>query len=491
MTISVRDLFSRQDIPGEIISLRDSLANHSKGLQMSLREAHEFFLKLVDGNGFERGCKHENDEEIELGEHYKQGVGQVLPSWVSVHDDETRTLEGIVNVSKAPHHDFPFSPWHTRYDWIFFVLLDKQYTYLHSPANHKDIGIDGAENVHLIECEWDTAYFPSYAWPQEGDRVWLVGRWIYDCGHVSKKDRHRTEIHPIKAIATFRADAVKLPGNSGPTLVNNAVLYIGSKGGYWDQPINDRDYAFDLYLPSILYKDAKVEPKWTVKAMTPGLPVQPKITPFPADAPRALRVVIPLKGIHPELAVQYGVIISAGWSDPYGTEAKKVKRVRVTIEKIIKKVYDFDDFYRPWDVYVGINGRWQAFKSPRDEIEASLNYSVDLDVVSESYYGNKIEITVSGRQLRETDSLMGDDIEVTWQQIESTNTVVKDHVKYRLMQGFLSLPDYTLAYAGLKGQAAIDNAQISTFRRTHCGTGRFTQPSPENDYLIRYRIEDL
>jgi len=506
MSISMRNLFSRRGIDGEIISLSNSIANHYQGLQMSLREAHEFFLRLVDGNGFTRGCKRGNDDVVYVEDYGFIEVGKVMPSWVSVRDDETRTLEGIVKISRAPHRDFPFKPWHKNYDWTFSVRLDKQYTYLHSPVNRE--AFDGAENLHLIECEWDTAYFPSWAWPQEGDRVWLVGRWIYDCGHLYDK-QHRTEIHPIKAIATFRADAVKLPGNSGPTLVNNAILYIGRKGGYWDQPINDRDYAFDLYLPSILYKEAKVEPKWTVKAMTGAspspvamtgaLPVQPRITPFPADAPRALRVVIPLKGIHPH-PDEYGVIISAGWSDPYGTEAKKVKRVRVTIKKIIKKVYDIHvereqtitslhDKYLKWDVYVGINGRWQAFESPEGEIETSLNYSVDLDLVSESYYGNKIEITVSGRQLRAIDRLMGHNIGVTWQEVESLDKIA--YVKEKITEGFRSLGAGAFEQDERVGEDTIDNERISTFRRTHCGIGGFAQNSPRNDYEIHYRIEDL
>ena len=44
MSMSMRDLFSRQGIAGEVISLRHSLANHPEGLQMSLREAHRRLL---------------------------------------------------------------------------------------------------------------------------------------------------------------------------------------------------------------------------------------------------------------------------------------------------------------------------------------------------------------------------------------------------------------------------------------------------------------
>jgi hypothetical protein len=164
------------------------------------------------------------------------------------------------------------------------------------------------------------------------------------------------------------------------------------------------------------------------------------------------------------------------------------------IKKAYDRVYDPDTHhtnvvYLPWDVYVGINGRWQAFKSPGGEIETFLNYSVDLDLVSESYYGNKIEITVCGRQLRAIDRLMDRDIGVTWQQIESTTDII--YLKERMEQGFGLLEPDAFERGVLRGLDAIDNERISTFRRTHCGIGGFGQNSPKNDYEIHYRIEDL
>lgn len=83
MSISMRELFSRQDIAGEIISLRNSLANHPQGLQMSLREAHGRLLELNAGDGFSRGCRRPGKLEIDLGFDRKD-VGVVLPAWVPV-----------------------------------------------------------------------------------------------------------------------------------------------------------------------------------------------------------------------------------------------------------------------------------------------------------------------------------------------------------------------------------------------------------------------
>src|SRR4051812_49257890 len=83
MSISMRDLFGRQRIAGEIISLRRSLANHPDGLNMSLREAHRRLLTLANGDGFSRGCRQPRSLEIDfvIG---KYEVGVVIPEWVPI-----------------------------------------------------------------------------------------------------------------------------------------------------------------------------------------------------------------------------------------------------------------------------------------------------------------------------------------------------------------------------------------------------------------------
>ena len=336
MTISVKELFGRQGIEGEVISVRNSLANHPDGIKMGLREAHLRLLTLADGNGVARGCRRPGSLTLGVPGIFEKDVGLELPGWVPVAGEtqvvrdntsgetiirfredfagETRTVEGILARSHITYTDFPFRPWHTFYDWNFHVRVDRQYTYLHSPTNVLDD--DG-----LIECEWDTAFLPDWAWPQDGSRVWMVGRWIYDCGHPTANG-HKSEIHPPKALVSFRSEAVQFDGNQGPVRANQAVLFIGRDGGYWRQPINDQNYAFDLYLPPKPYEEAV--PVLKTEPQTGALPVQPQFTPFPAGAPRALRVVIPLKGVepHPE---NYGAIISAGWSDPRRTESAAVR----------------------------------------------------------------------------------------------------------------------------------------------------------------------
>ncbi len=208
MTVSIKDLFSRQDFAlsagqryGEFISVRNSLENHFQGLAIGLREAYRRFLTPADGNGCARGCHSE-----QCGDETQTIAGDLahaVPSWVSVHDHETRTIEGILTISKVTHTDFPLKPWHTYYDWNFLIRVDRQYTYLHSVSNIEDYGVElNGEKIGIIECEWDTAFLPRWVWPQDGDRIWMVGRWIYDCGHPTSYG-YKTEIHPPKGCGFF------------------------------------------------------------------------------------------------------------------------------------------------------------------------------------------------------------------------------------------------------------------------------------------------
>ncbi len=486
MSISMRELFSRQGIAGEIISLHNSLANHPEGLKLGLREAYERLLMPADGDGFARGCRRPGALTI-LG----KDVGLEIPGWVPIVGEtalvrdhtsgktifrfkedfagETRTVEGILARSHVTHTDFPFQPWHAFYDWNFHVRPDKQYTYLNSPANkHNDTG------ELEIECEWDTAFLPSWAWPQDGDRVWIVGRWIYDCGHP-ETNGHRSEIHPPKAIVSYRTEAVQFQENSGPTRANQAILFIGRDGGYWRQPINDQDYAFDLYLPPKPYAEAV--PVLKVEPQTGALPVQPQFTPFPVGVPSALRVVIPLKGVNPH-PDNYGAIISGGWSDPHRTENVQVKRFRVTVEEILMDANLDPTDTDEWYVYVGVNGRWKIFED-LGGASHKLNYSVDLDL----HPSDQIHITACGREADEINGLMGRPTGLSWADV-SAREQGEDTAK-KIRNGFLSL--------GLSLDPFIENEDIGLFSHFHPpqALNTVTLASSEKNYRLRYRIEAI
>jgi hypothetical protein len=182
-----------------------------------------------------------------------------------------------------------------------------------------------------MEVEWDSASLmdegegfqriwgavPEFVWPAVGDRVWVEGRWIFDCGHpgvpaaaaVRTYVKYSTEIHPPRALVAFRLNHPALdsfpvprtsapnfpapqsylpvtgepattlpPGvpNSGPTNVpvTEADIYVSGNGGGANDlcmilalngsncvfghtspvlPVNSRNYAFDIYPPGTDY----------------------------------------------------------------------------------------------------------------------------------------------------------------------------------------------------------------------------------------------
>jgi hypothetical protein len=95
-----------------------------------------------------------------------------------------------------------------------------------------------------MEVEWDNASYmdehegfqriwgavPEFVWPAVGDRVWVAGRWIFDCGHPNPPGadpydpryvKFSTEIHPPRALVTFRLnhpalDSFVVPRPSAP-----------------------------------------------------------------------------------------------------------------------------------------------------------------------------------------------------------------------------------------------------------------------------------
>lgn len=208
---------------------------------------------------------------------------------------------------------------HFSHDFTIKVIPDPAYHYLLSSF----VNTDGSIGVHTdMEVEWDSASLmdekegferiwgavPEFVWPTVGDRVWVSGRWIFDCGHDDSSDvahvQFSTEIHPPRALVAFRLNhpaldsfptprvsapnfpapqsylpvtgqPVTLPPdapNSGPTNVpvTEADIFVSGNGGAANDlcsitavpcaghtgpilPVNDRNYVFDIYPPGTGY----------------------------------------------------------------------------------------------------------------------------------------------------------------------------------------------------------------------------------------------
>lgn len=203
---------------------------------------------------------------------------------------------------------------------------------------------------HLdMEVEWDNASVmkvnddddrtwgavPEFVWPAVGDRVWVEGRWIFDCGHPNvpkavpdkKYVQWSTEIHPPRALVTFRMNHPALsslgslfseswlPVTGAPTLnpsgkpssdpthvpVTEADIFVSGNGGGANDlcmltPVNgspgingscafghtnpviqvsDHNYVFDIYPPGTNYDPALlVNGTFKVTPPVPGASLQ-------------------------------------------------------------------------------------------------------------------------------------------------------------------------------------------------------------------------
>ena len=505
---TMRQLFARQNLRGQLISLRHALETHVGLPAPTLRKALTTFTQLHTSSGFESGCREPDDIELGveiLGVGGGRNLGGLFPSWTAVRFNprRSRTLEGVLVKSKITKEDFPLKPWHTFYDWNFFVRVDRQFRYLLNEITrkHHSEGLFGSnlppnDVQDIIECERDTAFLPLWAIPQVGSRVSLTGRWIFDCGHP-EDGQHRMEIHPPKAVISFRNEATSLPGNSGPTRVNQAVVFIGRKGGYIDLPINDQNYAFDLPLPPKPHPGAT--PVFHARGVTgmereeaATLPVQPVITPFPAHTPTLFRVAIPLKGVAPEPET-YGAIISAGWTDPEGTQSQDVRRLRVSLRRLEKlgpgaPVEGISKL--EWLFYFGVNGRWHKVDLTQPVTQMNLAATLDL------HKDDRVHLTACGFAKLQIHQFMGRNSGVEPRLTSERRPI--DEVKNaggKVRSAFFDLDDIP---------GSFSNIGLNLFSRRHGPEpGRFVRvdskdhPGPlergsrDHNYQMDYEIELL
>jgi hypothetical protein len=129
-------------------------------------------------------------------------VTHEVPNWVYVGGGivQNQVLSGLVNSKYNPEKaaeptgtDDPST--HMSYDFTFNVKPDPGYENLLGTGNFEGQGAE-TERLHV---EREPLTFPTWAWPDRGDRVSLVGSWIWDCDHTTASGEH-TEIHPFRLL---------------------------------------------------------------------------------------------------------------------------------------------------------------------------------------------------------------------------------------------------------------------------------------------------
>ena len=300
--------------------------------------------------------------------------------WIERTGRRRRSISGVVVTTGVARNDTPSN--HESHDWNAHVVVDTGYEGVVSPANgdSTDPALepdpDNPRNPDIIELEWETGirtsekegdganpFFPKWAWPSVGDRVWAEGEWVYDCGHpkdVPNGEQFRSEIHPPRAVATMREQAMPLPGTGAtPVAVTATDLYIHGRGGFvlgqlqcgMDiilnifggvpegchdivTPINDTNFSFDVCLPprpqhTFTYLATSIANGPGNTVTDPTAEVTYSLAPASDDCQRGdrfddvqmLRVVAPLNGKNLGSVPVYARKIVSGWvfppSQPY------------------------------------------------------------------------------------------------------------------------------------------------------------------------------
>ena len=285
--------------------------------------------------------------------------------------DTPAIAEGVVRQSHVATNDAPNS--HLSHDQNFVIALDSAYNHLNSDAN------EVVNNERLMEMEWDMTFFPPQFWPIPGDRVWMMGRWVFDCGHP---EGYHTEFHPPLAVAFTHLEPLTFAGDSAPSLTTRCAVYIHGRGGYFDAPVAVRDYDFDMPLPPKPSRFAVGHAE--VTALPFGGPA-PVLT-FPGAAANTLHVHYPLAALHnasPNL--KFGAVIAAGWRDPVVVNKPTLRVLRVTLDSIrINNDHDPGPFNSgEWRLWVRVGSQWMEIPGLGDVDDGqtvAINKSVVLTV---------------------------------------------------------------------------------------------------------------
>jgi hypothetical protein len=170
------------------------------------------------------------------GRDYSAQFRREIPTWVYVNDHDApptgppppqQRLEGVVSSNRFPElashpteEDLPTV--HRAYDFNFDVLPDRRYRDLlgGDPAAHSGNFAGNGPSTGRVHVEREQTALPRFAWPEPGDRVAIVGSWVWDCGHWMPGGE-RTEIHSYRTLWVQRSDG------EGDLVVSNDKTYAG------------------------------------------------------------------------------------------------------------------------------------------------------------------------------------------------------------------------------------------------------------------------
>lgn len=283
---------------------------------------------------------------------------------------------------------------HDWHDFNFYLKLDPPFEGLNSNANYRnnnafltyDPGIPTLStlNERVMEVEWDSKHVDPRFRATAGDRLWMKGRYIWDCGHAEKTDYapvfdtpdkgYHTEFHPPKAIALTRLEPHIFSSGEPVSLTNKTYVYIHGRSGlkylgldYLNSPVANEDYNFKVPVPRRpAGYPASLKPVSTVISLPFGGP-NPElkvVEAVPGDNNNfVVEVRYPLgelKDSSPNR--KFGAIIASGWPPPSpGAPVPGItfRKIRVTVTDIVIRKRHSALCLADWILWLNVNGQWR------------------------------------------------------------------------------------------------------------------------------------
>jgi hypothetical protein len=266
--------------------------------------------------------------------------------------DQPLIVAGHAVTSHVSNSDLPFN--HSSHDWVIDVDTDDAYRRYHSDAN--PVGPNGRM---LLHTEWElNALRDAWAWlPAAGDRVWIAGRWVFDCAHPEKC---RTEIHPPQALASWGPGTFVDDVTGAPVEGVQVKAIVSANGGVcfrWEEAA--KPLRFAVALPA--RPSGNAEPI----LLSESNKSSPSIGPVVEGPEPYVEITLPYAPGDELPWEPYLATIHLGWRS--AADTREWRRVRVNLESVrILHTHDLPpDRAGEWNLWARINGTWRQLLRDR------------------------------------------------------------------------------------------------------------------------------
>ncbi len=139
----------------------------------------------------------------------------LAPAWVYVNAwnggaSPPQSVTGVVDGGAQPF--LGSHPSVTDHDFDIDVKADAAFSFLLGGSAVARTGnfAGGGDGAGRLRAVRESSAFPTFAWPDPGDRVQVLGSWVWDCSRW-KPAGERTELHPFRALWVQRGVSARSP----------------------------------------------------------------------------------------------------------------------------------------------------------------------------------------------------------------------------------------------------------------------------------------